>query len=90
MYILFNGQQGGYGAAICDYYIYRNEVMLRAMRHTSFDNGQQTSMVFSAVDWTPPTGVSTYTVRAAKFAQGAYVNDVLLTNRTLNLQAVQR
>ena len=90
VFVLFNGQQAGAGPAICDYYIYRNSTMLRSMRHTSFDNGQQTSMVFSAVDLNPPVGPSNYTVRAAKFSQNAYVNDVVLTNRTLSLQAVQR
>ena len=90
VFVLFNGQQAGAGPAICDYFIYRNAVLLRSMRHTSFDNGQQTSMVFSAVDLNPPVGPSNYTVRAAKFSQNAYVNDVVLTNRTLSLQAVQR
>ena len=90
VFVLFNGQQGGYGPAICDYFIYRDSTMLRSIRHTSFDNGQQTSMVFSAVDLNPPVGACVYTVRAAKFSQGGYVNDVVLTNRTLSLQAVQR
>ena len=90
VFVLFNGQQAGAGPAICDYFIYRDSTMLRSIRHTSFDNGQQTSMVFSAVDLNPPVGASVYTVRAAKFSQGGYVNDVLLTNRTLSLQAVQR
>ena len=90
VFILFNGQQAGAGPAMCDYYIFRNSTQLRSIRHTSFDNGQQTSMVLSAVDLSPPVGASNYTVRAAKASAGGYTNDVVLTNRTLSLQAVQR
>src|SRR5699024_10636558 len=65
--IWFNCQQAGYGPAICEYQLYRNSNLLRMVRNTSFDLGQQGSMAMSELDRTPPAGNSTYTVRAVKF-----------------------
>lgn len=90
VFILFTCQQAGYGAAMCDYILYRGSNQLRAMRNTSFDNGQQTSMVFSAVDMNPPVGAVNYFVRGAKFSSGGYTNDPSITNRSIFLMAVQR
>lgn len=90
VFILFTCQQAGYGAAMCDYILYRGSNQLRAMRNTSFDNGQQTSMVFSAVDMNPPVGAVNYFVRGAKFSSGGYTGDPLITNRSIFLMAVQR